>query len=77
MISREETEKLHDILLRSFGGSSGIRDLSALESALLRPFQTFGDTQLYPSVVEKASALIESILNNHPFVDGTREQDTH
>jgi death-on-curing protein len=50
----------------------GIRNISALESALARPFQTFDNKELYPTVIEKASALVESILNNHPFIDGNK-----
>jgi death-on-curing protein len=44
----------------------------ALESALKRPFQSFEGSDLYPDVVEKAAALIESILTNHPFIDGNK-----
>ena len=72
MISREETEKLHTLLIDNFGGSHGIRDSSSLESALSRPFQTFDNKELYSTPIDKAAALIESILNNHPFVDGNK-----
>ena len=41
-----------------------------LESALAQPKQTFGGSDLYPSLVEKAAALCFSIVNNHPIVDG-------
>ncbi|MFC0776377.1 type II toxin-antitoxin system death-on-curing family toxin [Terrimonas alba] len=37
-----------------------------------RPFQTFDGNELYPSILEKAGSLIESILINHPFVDGNK-----
>jgi death-on-curing protein len=43
-----------------------------LESALARPFQTFNGADLYPESIEKAAALIQSLLNNHPFVDGNK-----
>jgi death on curing protein len=72
MISKEETEKLHRVLIANFGGTHGVRDVSALESALSRPFQTFDNAELYPSAIEKAASLIVSILNNHPFVDGNK-----
>lgn len=72
MISIEETEKIHKVLVDTFGGTHGIRDLDALQSALARPFQTFDNADLYPSVLEKAASLIESLLNNHPFVDGNK-----
>ena len=72
MISIEEVEQLHKILIDNFGGAHGIRDRAALESALSRPFQTFDNKDLYPSVLQKAASLIESILINHPFVDGNK-----
>ena len=72
MIPVQEVETIHRILIDKFGGSYGIRDLAALESALQRPFQTFNQTDLYKTVIEKASALLESMLINHPFVDGNK-----
>ncbi len=72
MIATEEAVYVHNILIAQFGGSSGIRDYGALAAALARPFQTFAGNELYPDVLSKAAALIESILTNHPFVDGNR-----
>jgi death-on-curing protein len=37
-----------------------------------RPRATFGGQELYPDVIEKAAALMESLINNHPFVDGNK-----
>ncbi len=54
------------------GGTAGIRDLNALGSALAQPRQTFGGTDLYPTLVEKAAALGFSLIQNHPFVDGNK-----
>jgi len=72
MIPIKEVQFLHQTLIDRFGGSEGIRDIAALESALARPFQTFDGKELYTSVLEKAAALIESILINHPFIDGNK-----
>jgi len=72
MISQHETEELHKVLIEKFGGTTGLRDIGGLQSALSRPFQTFNNVDLYPSVLEKAAALIESVLNNHPFIDGNK-----
>ena len=72
MISIKEAEEFHQILIEAFGGANGIRDLAALESALARPFLTFDDTELHPTPIHKAAALIESILVNHPFIDGNK-----
>ena len=43
-----------------------------MESALARPFATFDGTDLYPSPIEKAAAIMESIVINHPFIDGNK-----
>jgi death-on-curing protein len=72
MIQIEEVEKIHDILIEKFGAAQGIRDRGTLESAIGRPFQTFDGKDLYPSPVDKAAAIFESIISNHPFVDGNK-----
>ena len=72
MISAEETEIIHNILIEKFGGSKGIRDQGLLESALARPFSTFDGKELYSNTIEKASAILESIAINHPFIDGNK-----
>jgi death on curing protein len=72
MISREEAVAVHDILLKRFGGREGIRDEGLLDSAINRPFQTFDGNELYPSSIDKAAAIFESIITNHPFIDGNK-----
>lgn len=63
---------LHQKSIIDFGGSHGIRGIGLLESAIARPFQTFGGEDLYPTIFEKAAALAESLIINHPFVDGNK-----
>lgn len=72
MITLFQAEQVHNILIDNFGGAKGIRDQGSLLSALARPFQTFEGKDLYEAVIWKAAALIESILQNHPFVDGNK-----
>jgi len=72
MITLQEVESIHEILIERFGGSKGTRDRGILESAINRPFQTFDQTELYPLPVDKAAAIFESIISNHPFVDGNK-----
>ncbi len=72
MISTDEVITIHTLLIETFGGSKGIRDISALQSAISRPFQTFQEKELYPSPEDKAAAILESIISNHPFVDGNK-----
>lgn len=72
MISFEEAVQIHTLLIQKFGGTNGIRDSDVLLSALARPFQTFDGVELYPTPVEKAAAILESIIANHPFLDGNK-----
>ena len=72
MISLKEVLYLHEQSIKDFGGSHGIRDHGLLESAIERPNATFGGEELYPTIFLKAAALLESIVKNHPFVDGNK-----
>jgi death-on-curing protein len=63
---------IHDELIRQFGGARTLRDERALLAAAARPRATFGGQDLYPGVFEKAAALLESLCQNHPFVDGNK-----
>lgn len=72
MISIREALEIHKILIDNYGGTHGIRDLGSLESALRRPLQQFENKDLYPSILQKAAALVQSILVNHPFIDGNK-----
>lgn len=67
-----EVVALHQAVIAATGGADGIRDLSSLESALAQPKATFDTVDLYPTVVEKASALGFGLAMNHPFVDGNK-----
>lgn len=68
MISIEEVLKIHDVLIEKFGGTPGVRDKGLLESSVFRPFNTFDSVDLYPTHIDKAAAIIESIVKNHPFI---------
>lgn len=72
MIDLKQALSIHQILIERFGGADGIKDQGGLESALNRPYATFDQRELYPTPVEKAAAVLESILINHPFVDGNK-----
>ena len=71
-LSISEVFELHDRIISSSGGSLGLRDLNALESAVNLPRQTFDQKDLYPDIVTKAAALCFSLVMNHPFIDGNK-----
>lgn len=72
MIELRDVLNIHNILIDKFGGSKGVREQGTLESAINRPFATFDNQDLYPTPSDKAAAILESILINHPFVDGNK-----
>lgn len=72
MISKGSVLKIHGLSILKYGGSDGVRDDGLLESAIARPYQTFGGEDLYPTAYEKAAAIAESLIINHPFVDGNK-----
>jgi death-on-curing protein len=63
---------IHERLFREIGGGRGLRDEGALLAALARPRATYARRPLYPTLPEKAAALLESLCRNHPFVDGNK-----
>jgi death-on-curing protein len=71
-LSVEEVLLLHSLLISQSGGSTGLRDRGALESAVAQPEASFGGEELYPNVAAKAAALGYSLIQNHPFVDGNK-----
>lgn len=67
-----EVLEIYSRVMEQSGGSVGILDLGALESAVAQLRMTFNGEELYPTIVEKASALGFSLIQNHPFVDGNK-----
>lgn len=68
----EHILSLHSLIIEASGGSDGIRDRGALESALHQPKASFGGEDLYPTLAMKAATLAYSVVNNHPFIDGNK-----
>ncbi|MCG6927738.1 MAG: type II toxin-antitoxin system death-on-curing family toxin [Acidobacteria bacterium] len=66
-LSVDEVLAIHGRLIERFGGRPGLRDPGLLESALYRP-----QTGYYADLAEMAAALFESLLMNHPLVDGNK-----
>ncbi|MCJ7756224.1 MAG: type II toxin-antitoxin system death-on-curing family toxin [Thermoanaerobaculales bacterium] len=66
-LSLDEVLAIHQRVIEAFGGAGGVRDLGLLESALYRPRSGY-----YEDLISMAAALFESLLMNHPFVDGNK-----
>jgi death on curing protein len=71
-LSLDQVLQIHEAHIERFGGSAGLRDPGALESAVARPAMTFGGEDLYADIPSKAAALMHSLVMNHAFVDGNK-----
>jgi len=66
-LTLEQVIAIHRELINEFGGAHGIRDINLLEAAIMRP-----QTGYYETLHEQAAALMESLANNHVFIDGNK-----
>ncbi len=71
-IFRKQAIFAHGKIIDETGGTHGVRDYGALESAIAAPFATFYGEDLHPQVFDKAASLMRSLSANHPFIDGNK-----
>ena len=71
-LTPEQVLFIHARIIEETGGSHGIRDLSLLLSAVGTPQATFDGSDLYGDDFSKASALLDSLIRNYPFLDGNK-----
>ena len=76
-LSKKQVIALQNQLIDRYGGIHGIRDEGLLDAALNTPFQTFGGSDLYPDIIEKASRLGFGLIKGHAFLDGNKRIGTH
>ncbi|CAN5374800.1 type II toxin-antitoxin system death-on-curing family toxin [soil metagenome] len=72
ILGLEDLLQLHALVIEATGGGSGLRDLGRLESAIASQTQNVFGSDLFPSIPEKAAALIRSIVADHAFIDGNK-----
>lgn len=65
----EDVLRLAEIAL---GRCADVRDLGLVDSAVHRPMASAFGQDAYPDLVTKAAALLDSLVRNHPFVDGNK-----
>lgn len=71
-LTLEDVYAIHRTMIAIGGGRGDIHDFALLHSAVERTKATFGGQDLYPTVWEKAAALLHSLVKNHPFDDGNK-----
>jgi death on curing protein len=72
VLSLEQLLQLHALAIGTTGGALGLRDLGRLEAAIAAQTQNIFGEELYPTVIEKAAAVVRGIIADHPFVDGNK-----
>lgn len=71
-LTYDELLAIHADQIERYGGSSGLRDLGLIGSALAMPEATFDGIDLHQTLFEKAAAYLYHLAQNHPFVDGNK-----
>jgi death on curing protein len=67
-----EVIEIHTDQIERYGGSSGVRDINLLSSAVAMPYASFQSQFLHADIFEMAAAYAFHISQNHPFVDGNK-----
>lgn len=76
-LTKKQLLFLHEKIAEATGGSDKVRDEGLLESALLLPMQVYGETELFPTIIDKTVRLACGITGNHPFIDGNKRTGAH
>jgi death-on-curing protein len=71
-LSLDEVVEIHEQQIERYGGSTGLRDIAGLESAVATPQSTFGGEFLHTSIPAIAAAYLFHLCQNHAFVDGNK-----
>lgn len=72
ILTLEQLLELHALVIDSTGGSSGLRDIGRLESAIATQTQNVFGEELYKDITEKSAAIVRAIIADHPFVDSNK-----
>ena len=67
-----DTEDLVELARRLLGEPVPLRDIGLLGAAAARPQASAFGEDAYPDVWTKAAALLDSVVGNHPLVDGNK-----
>lgn len=71
-LSVDDIVLFHKKIIKATGGSTSIRDIGLVESALNRALMTYDGKDLYPDIIEKIAVVTHSLITNHGFVDGNK-----
>ncbi len=62
----------HEKITNATGGSSGVKDIGLVESAINRGMASFAGEEFYKTIEMKIAAITHSLISNHGFIDGNK-----
>ena len=68
----EHVMLIHQRIATYTGGSTGVREIGLIESALARANASFGGVDAYPDLIGKSAAVGCGLTQNHGFIDGNK-----
>jgi death-on-curing protein len=73
-LTKEEVISAHYFMMKKMNDSeqAGVKDHGLFESAVHRPQQSVFGEGAYPTLFDKAAALLESLVKNHCFHNGNK-----
>lgn len=71
-LTLEDLLTSHAEQIANYGGTSGVRDIGLLESAIAQPQTQFDGKYLHDDLFAMAAAYLFHWVMNHPFVDGNK-----
>jgi death-on-curing protein len=72
VLTLEQLLEIHALVIETTGASAGLRDLGRLEAAIAAQTQNVFGEELYPTVIDKAAALLRGVIADHAFVNGNK-----
>lgn len=71
-ITATDLENLHNIVLKKFNITPGVKDRGLLDAIADRPSQTVYNRESFPDLYLKTASMMEAIIRWHPFTDGNK-----
>ncbi len=71
-LTEAELIAINGRMVSKYGGLHGVKDLNLLRLAVGRPQMSVAFHDAYKTIFDKAAALMHSVINNHPFLDGNK-----
>lgn len=71
-VTTEDVIAIHSVVIKVSGGIDGLRDGPGLDAAVNAPMQSFGGTDLFPTIIDKIARLGYGLASNHAFIDGNK-----